>query len=33
VICLFLKKSRGRYEYKNIWHASTIVHRQKIFNL
>jgi hypothetical protein len=33
VICLFLKKSRGRYEYKNISHASTIVHRQKIFNL
>jgi hypothetical protein len=23
-ICLFLKKSRGRYKYKNIWQAYTI---------
>jgi len=33
VICLFLKKSRGRYKYKNIWHAYTILHRQNTFNL
>jgi hypothetical protein len=30
VICLFLKKSRGRYKYKNIWHSYTIIHRQHL---
>ena len=29
VIFLFLKKSRGTYKYKNIWHAYTILHRQR----
>ena len=33
VICLFLKRSRGRYKYKNIWHVCTILHRQKTLNL
>jgi len=34
VICLFLKKSRHRYKYKKcIWHAYTILHRQKTVNL
>jgi hypothetical protein len=33
VICLFLKKSRDRYKYKNIWHAYTILHGQSTFNL
>ena len=33
VICLFLKKSRGRYKYKNIWYACAILCRPKTFNL
>ena len=34
LICLYLLKCRSRYKYeKNIWHAYTILHRQKTFYL
>jgi hypothetical protein len=35
MICLFLKKIRGRYKYRNIWHVYTIYtdKRQKTYDM